>query len=75
MKKKAIIPVIILLILFIAVIWYTFPKEISIPGNNNEVVINFLDNGLGPLVYTGIANDQPHTHGYGAIFINSDLVK
>jgi len=34
-----------------------------------------LDNGLGPLVYTGIANDQPHTHGYGAIFINSDLVK
>lgn len=50
-------------------------EELLIPSDDREVVIRFLDNGLGTIVYAGIDEEsrKPYTYSYGIIFANDDF--
>ena len=50
-------------------------EELPIPIGKRNVTITFDGDGRGDIVYSGITNGNPYTHGYGSIFANHNFTE
>ncbi|WOV86631.1 hypothetical protein QWT69_12140 [Sporosarcina oncorhynchi] len=50
-------------------------EELAVPKGERNVTIKFDGDGRGDIVYSGIRNGSPYTHGYGSIFVNHNFTE
>ncbi|HWO74322.1 MAG TPA: hypothetical protein VNM69_00220 [Bacillus sp. (in: firmicutes)] len=51
-------------------------EVLPVPEDQRKVVVRFLENGLGSIIYVGYKEDgKPYTYSYGTMFINKNLSK
>lgn len=48
-------------------------ERVPVPDDHRALVIKFLDNGGGPIVYRYIENGRPGTYSYGVLYTNSNF--
>lgn len=48
-------------------------ERVPVPEDQRALVINFLDNGAGTIVYGYIENGRPGLYSYGVLYTNSNF--